>query len=201
VTIGSPSSVTTTVIGKPPVEPPPPTTPGEPPPPTVPDAPPPLVVQGAVRYGFHHQPTVLVVTFSTDWNSDARSNPATYTVLVSANGAHRVVPVSGVYYDPETRRATLRVSDHIYLYRPWRLVISDAATDSSGHPLVGGAEDATALRLVTRMNRRSLVGPASRAPGASHVGIKAAPGGPLALRAKHNTRAHTARPVPAKLIV
>jgi hypothetical protein len=120
VTLGQPASVATAVVaanpGEPtplpivPGEPTPPTVPGEPTPRTVPSGPTPptvptgptprtdpgqptpLAVQSAKRFGFHEQPTILVVTFNEDWYSDARSKPATYTVLVSANGA-RALPL------------------------------------------------------------------------------------------------------------
>jgi uncharacterized repeat protein (TIGR01451 family) len=134
VTLGPPASVTTAVVSANPGEPtPPPTVPGEPTPPTVPSEPtPPTVpggptpttepgeptppaVQSAQRFGFHQQPTILVVTFNEDWHSDARSNPATYSVLVSANGAHCAVPIKRVYYDADAHRVTLLVSRKIYI--------------------------------------------------------------------------------------
>jgi hypothetical protein len=42
---------------------------------------------------------------------------------------------------------------------------------------IQGNQSASGRTFVTRMNRRSLVGPASHAPGATHVGIEAVPGG------------------------
>jgi uncharacterized repeat protein (TIGR01451 family) len=220
VNVGSPASVTTTVIGEPPGGTPTPSAPGEPTPtpsapgeptptPSAPGEPTPptdpgettlLHVKRAVRYGFHHQPTILVVTFNKEWQSDARSNPATYAVLLSANGIHWTVPVERVYYDSGTHRATLRVSRGIYIYRPWRLVVGEQATQSSGPSVAGGSEGAAGGELVTRMSLRSLAGPASRAPGAAHVGIKLLPGGPLAARARRGARGHNS-PADASALV
>jgi hypothetical protein len=136
----------------------------------------------AVRYGFHRQDTILVVTFSEDMNSDAASNPANYTVLVSARGTHRAVPISRAFYDSDTRQATLRVAEKIYLYRPWQLALRDNITDLSGNPLDPNVDGVTGRDSVIKMTRHSLVGRASHAPGASRVGVKAVPAGPLGAR-------------------
>jgi uncharacterized repeat protein (TIGR01451 family) len=210
VTLGPPASVTTAVVAANPGEPtppptvpgeptPPPTVPGEPtPPPTVPGAPTPttdpgqptpLAVQSAKRFGFHEQPTILVVTFNEDWHSDARSNPATYTVLVSANGAHRAVPIKRVYYDADAHRATLLVSKKIYIYRPWQLVVREQFTKAERHTRGGDVASAPGRTLVIRMSLRDLAGRAPHAPGAAQVGVKAVPSGPLAARASHGWRA------------
>jgi uncharacterized repeat protein (TIGR01451 family) len=216
VILGPPASVTTAVVaanpgeptpppapGEPtpppvPGEPTPPPVPGEPIPPTVPSGPTPttdpgqptpLAVQSAKRFGFHEQPTILVVTFNEDWHSDARSSPAFYTVLVSANGAHRAVPIKRVYYDADAHRATLLVSRKIYIYRPWQLVVRDQVTKAGRHARGGDVASASGQTLVTRMSLRDLAGRASHAPGAVHVGIKSVPSGPLAARASHGWRA------------
>jgi hypothetical protein len=146
-------------------------------------------VQSAKRFGFHEQPTILVVTFNEDWQSDARSNPATYSVLVSANGAHRAVPIKRVYYDADTHRATLLVSRKIYLYRPWQLVIREQVPQAGRHARGGDGASTAGQTLVTRMSMRDLAGRAPSAPGAAHVGIKAVPSGPLAARASQGWRA------------
>jgi uncharacterized repeat protein (TIGR01451 family) len=209
VTLGPPASVTTAVVasnpGVPtppptvPGEPTPPPVPGEPTPPTVPGGPTPtpepgqrapLAVKSAKRFGFHEQPTVLVVTFNEDWHSDARSNPGSYMVLVSANGAHRAVPIKRVYYDAGAHRATLLVSRKVYLYRPWQLLVGEQLTQAGSHARGGDVASTSGQTLVTRMSMRDLAGRASHAPGAAHIGIKAVPSGPLAARASHGWRAH-----------
>src|SRR5262249_6510546 len=85
VMLGSPASVTTTVVSAPVVGSP--TGGGDSPPPPAP------LVLSALRYGRHHQPTVLVVTFSKNMAADRASTPANYSVLVSAKRPHRAVPI------------------------------------------------------------------------------------------------------------
>src|SRR5262249_37451738 len=111
-----------------------------------------------------------------------------YTVLVSANGAHRAVPIKRVYYDAEAHRATLLVSRKVYLYRPWQLVVREQVTTAGRHARPGDVPSASGQTLVTRMSMRDLAGRAARAPGAAQVGIKAVPSGPLAARATHGWR-------------
>jgi hypothetical protein len=136
-----------------------------------------------VRYGFHKQPTILVVTFSQDVNPDQASDPANYLVSVRANGLVRAVPVGAIAYNPVTHQATLRMARHIDIHAPWWLTVRGHTHDLSGRPLV---TDGVAGRdFVTRMDIHSLVGPASLAPGASRVGVIAVPTGPLASQSRN----------------
>src|SRR6185437_8329919 len=68
----------------------------------------PAKVLKAVRFGFHHQPTLLVVTYSDGVQADAAADAANYTVWLSSNGAHHAVPISRVFYNPVKHKATLR---------------------------------------------------------------------------------------------
>jgi uncharacterized repeat protein (TIGR01451 family) len=190
VSLGSPASVTTPVAS-PPVASPPVASPpvGDPIPPTV---------VRAERFGFHHQPTVLLVSFSNGVKSDEASNPSNYVVLVSAHGAKRAVPISRVYFNPVTHQVTLRTASRIYLYHPWQLVVRSNIIDSSGGSLQGAS--AATGGVVIKMNRHSLVGRASGAPGASLVGVTAVPTGPHSGRAKKGSiagKAHPAKHNPA----
>lgn len=192
VSVGGPAHVTTPAIAAPPTVPPPSTPPPSDPPPANPDPP---TVLSAVRYGFHDQATILVVRFSTEMNSNAASNPAKYEVLVSANGKDRAVKISGVWYDPHTYEATLRVSERIYIYKPWRLIVRGNITDASGTALAG--DGVAGHSFITTMSLNNLSGPASQAPGASRIGIGAIPAGP---RAAHSQKAPVVHTTPlAKL--
>jgi hypothetical protein len=161
--VGSPACVTTAVVGTPTVDPPPPT------------------VLNAIRYGFHHQSTILVVMLSKDVNPHEASNPGNYTVLVPAKRSDRAVLISGVSYKSQTHQAALHVAQQIYIYRPWRLVVRGNITDLSGKSLETGG--VVGRDFVTLTSLRSLVGPASSAPGASRTGRKPVPAGPLAFHA------------------
>jgi hypothetical protein len=139
----------------------------------------------AVRYGFHHQSTILVVTFRNVVNPDEASDASSYSVVGTVNGTRRVVPISRAFYNTQTHQATLLVSERVYLYQPWQLVfqgnnteLSRLARDPNWHGLPDGV-------LVIKMNRRSLVGRASKAPGAYQVGISDVTRGKLVAGARN----------------
>jgi uncharacterized repeat protein (TIGR01451 family) len=194
VNVVGPASVTTTVVGAAPGATPPPT--GATPPPAG-ATPPPTVVR-AVRYGFHKQPTLLVVTYSKDMNPDGASNVADYSVVGTVKRIVRTVPITTAYYNPQTHQATLRLAEKIYLYRPWRLMVGRSITDLSGLGLDPGGDGAPGGGLAIKMDRGTLVGRASQAPGASQVGVAATPSGPLATRAKTIPLAGGAKPLTAR---
>jgi uncharacterized repeat protein (TIGR01451 family) len=220
VIVGSPASVTTQVISAspglptpPPVpspgEPTPPTvpspgeptpppvpSPGEPTPPTVPSPgePTPPAVVTAVRYGFHEQATILVVTFSGDVDPHQAANPRNYTVLVSSNGTHRAVPISRAFYNSQTHEATLRVAEKIYIFRPWQLEVGHNVKQHSRHGLVRGGDGFVGRNVEIEMSLRSLMGPAWSAPEVSHVGVSSVPQGPRASLAKKVAHPFTAHP-------
>src|SRR5262249_3707613 len=73
VLVGRPASVTTTVVGLPPSNQPAPR------------------VMKAVRFGFHNQPTILVVTFSEKMNPARATDPRNYAVLIPGTGGDRPV--------------------------------------------------------------------------------------------------------------
>ena len=222
VIIGSPASVTTTVVDTSPPVPTPPdgtpspgptppdgtpsdrrhrTAPSGPTPPVDPPSPgptPPSVVT-AVRYGFHRQSTVLVVSLGQEMSPEDASNPKSYSVLVSTNGVVGEVPISKVWYDPQTHQATLRVAQRIYLFHPWRLVVRGIATDLSSDALDGGGAGRSQFR--DRMDSHSLQGPSWDAPGASRVGVKAVPAGPLAAWAEKVALGVRTRPIKARAVV
>jgi hypothetical protein len=170
--------------------------------PTPPDGTPspgptPPSVLTAVRYGFHRQSTVLVVSLGQELSPQDASNPKSYSVLVSRNGVVGEVPISKVWYDPQTHQATLRVAQRIYLFHPWQLVVrgitSDLSSDATGGP--GGR------KYVTEMNSHSLRGPSWDAPGASRLGIKSVPAGPLAAWAEKEALSVRNRPIKTSAVV
>jgi uncharacterized repeat protein (TIGR01451 family) len=195
VTVGRPASVTTTVVGAAPGGTLPPNTP---PPGTPPPGTPPPTVLSAVRYGFHRQATVLVVTFDKDMNPSDASNHRNYVVLVSANGTDRTVPIGKVWYNTQTHQTTLRVARNIYLFHPWRLIVRGNLTDMSG---VGLYSDGVAGHsFVAQMDSHSLNGPSWDAPQASRVGVNAVPAGPLATWAEKVARTVRTQPIRTTMV-
>ena len=167
VNLGDPASVTTPVIGATPAEPPPgDASPSGAPAPSGDPAP---QVLRAVRYGFHHQPTLIVVTLGEGASPEAASKTSSYFVISTASRTRRVIPISRAFYNVQTRQATLRLAESVYLYRPWRFVVQAGVTAQNAGSIPW-------VDSVTQMDRRSLMGPAYRAPGAQEVGVTGARG-------------------------
>lgn len=137
----------------------------------------PLTVLNAVRYGFHAQPTIFVVTFSGDVDPHQASDPANYAALASKDGPVRTVPVSAISYNPQTHQATLRMARFIDIHHPWQLVVRGSIHSVSGQALETGG--VSGRDTVIQMDFHSLLGRWSHAPGASRLGVNIVPGGPL----------------------
>jgi uncharacterized repeat protein (TIGR01451 family) len=176
VKLGDPAVVIPTVVNPPPPQP----------------TPAPSIVK-AVRYGFHHQSTILVVTFRNDVNPNVASDAGSYSVVGTVNGTRQVVPISRAFYNTKTHQATLLVAQKVYLYDPWQLVLKGNVTELSHlarNPQWQGVPDGS---LVIKMNRGSLVGRASKAPGAFQVGVTEARSERLAAAAKWGSFAAAAK--------
>jgi uncharacterized repeat protein (TIGR01451 family) len=171
VLLGGPASLTTTVVAAPVVVGSPTGSEAPPPPHTPASAP---LVLSALRYGRHHQPTVLVVTFSKNMAADRASTTANYSVLVSAKRPHRAVPIRRVYFNPETREATLRVSKKVCIHRQWLLLVRDSITNPTGGTSDAAANGVAGPNFLAKMSLLTWRGPARLAPGARQVGIGSA---------------------------
>ncbi|MBI1324184.1 hypothetical protein GC170_13500 [bacterium] len=95
------------------------------------------VVTGLARYGYHQQPSILVVSFSQDMDSQSASRLSNY-LLVSAGRDGRFgtrddrgVPLASAIYDTSTRTVTLSpASRTLPLHQLYRLTIT-------GNPAAG----------------------------------------------------------------
>jgi hypothetical protein len=151
----------------------------------------------AVRYGFHHQSTILVVTFRNDVNPNQVSDASSYSVVGTINGTRQAVPISRAFYNAQTHQATLLVAEKVYLYKPWQLVVQGNTTELSRlarDPQWHGHPDGS---LVIKMNRGSLVGRASKAPGAAQVGVSDVSPGKLVAGARKGRLAGVVKPLRA----
>jgi hypothetical protein len=157
-------------------------------------------VESVVRYGFHAQATLLVVTFSQAMDETTAANAANYTVILSprdstfGNSDDRAVSILRVYYNPDTFEATLLVSERIYAFRPFELVVKPAITDADGNALDGNGDGVGGDSSVTTLDLSSIVGRASEAPDVAQL-ASVTPAGVLALSAAKKSNA-----VPAKKV-
>jgi hypothetical protein len=117
-------------------------------------APPPTVVS-VERFGFHLQPTVLQIAFSSPMDVARAQNPANY--LIVGPGGH-FIPVLSATYSPVSESVTLMPSQRLNLHFGYVLLVvgtvPNGLTDAAGEPLAGtGGVPGTNFRtLLTAAN-------------------------------------------------
>ncbi len=89
---------------------------------------PPEVISLA-RYGFHTQPTSLVLGFNTPLVAAAAQNVANYQIVqIGAGGSISApIPIVSAIYDPATDTVTLNPSRQLYLYGHYVLTVNGMA--------------------------------------------------------------------------
>ena len=143
------------------------------------DTTPPTVTR-VVRYGFHNQATLLVVSYSEAIAPDTATNLGNYRVTISprdhifGNADDRTVAISRAFYNEATHQVTLRLARRLGANRPFRLSVfgnQGGITDTAGTLLDGDKNGTPGGTSNTVVRRSSIVGPATAAPDAAEVGI------------------------------
>jgi hypothetical protein len=144
----------------------------------------PMVAQVA-RYGFHQQPTYVVLTFSAPLDPATAQDVANYS-LVGPLGHHGVasyaVGIESAVYNPATNTVTLTFQGHWNVHWKWRLTVNGATAGGvkgvSGAPLHGSGGGSTAQAVgsnfVTTISMPALAGPARKRPSAVRPAARAA---------------------------
>jgi uncharacterized repeat protein (TIGR01451 family) len=125
------------------------------------------------RFGFHEQPTVLVVTFSMPLDSARALNAANYRI-VTLGGPGRggslkghVTRVSRVVYDPVAQTVTLHMAQKMDFHNLYRITITGAAggglMGTEGAPLAGTGTTTAGSNFVGLITPKMLVGPSTEA--------------------------------------
>jgi hypothetical protein len=90
------------------------------------------------RFGFHSQPTTLVLTFDKALNPASAQNPSNYRIVDSRG--HRI-RIASVVYDPSSFTVTISPVNRLNLHRSYRLMVTGTAptgvTDTDGRLLDG----------------------------------------------------------------
>jgi hypothetical protein len=87
-------------------------------------------VTNVARFGIHHQPTVLAVTFGGPLNPTDASNPAFYTIIApnrygSFTGPGvTFIPIVSASYDPATNVVTLHPARNLNVHHKFQLRIN-----------------------------------------------------------------------------
>jgi hypothetical protein len=128
------------------------------------------VVTNLQRFGFHAQPSTLVLTFSTALDPASAADLANYSLVqvVSAHAA-RPIALASATYDPAHHTVTLTGAGLIPLHARYRLTVTgtppSGVRDTAGH-FLAGSNGQSGTNYVHAFGREILAGP-NRA-GRSH---------------------------------
>jgi hypothetical protein len=125
------------------------------------------------RFGFHSQPTWLVLTFDGALDPARATNRASYSITRPGLGrrpdpfAPRRVPTASVIYDPNTDTVMLHTKRRLDLHRPYRLVVAGTGArgvaDPSGTMIDGDGDGRPGGDDIVRVIGKILAGRADDA--------------------------------------
>jgi large repetitive protein len=127
-------------------------------------------VTSVQRYGYHAQPTYLVIDFNSPLDPTAAQNISNYQIVGPGN--HRIKVKSAVY-NPATHAVTLLPAQRLILRQSYTLTINGRAPSGLRNPegllLDGAGNGQPGTDYVTSMTESDLAGPAGRRPIAAVV--------------------------------
>ncbi len=118
-------------------------------------------VTSVQRFGFHAQPTSLVISFNGPLDPSPAQNAANYQIL--APNGHRI-RVRSAIYNSATNSVTLVLAELLVLRKSYRLTINGTSasglTNPDGLLLDGAGTGRPGSNYVTSVTRSNLAGPA-----------------------------------------
>jgi uncharacterized repeat protein (TIGR01451 family) len=118
------------------------------------------MVTSVHRFGFHAQPTLLVLTFDKPLNPERAQDPGNYQI-VTLGGSHRNIRVRSAVYDGAARSVTLSPVHRLNLHNLFRLTVIGKApsgvSDSTGNLLDGQSNGDPGSNFVTTVTAADLV--------------------------------------------
>ena len=125
------------------------------------------------RFGYHEQPTVLRLTFSTAMDPGTANDVHNYELVMVTLGKNGTVhygppiPILSAQYDAASQSVTLRMGVHVNVYHLYQLRVRGSVgtglTSASGVPLAGkGGVPGT--DFVGNLTIRTIVGPSLPVP-------------------------------------
>ncbi len=122
-------------------------------------------VESLARYGFHRQPTYLLLYFNGPLDPSSAQNPLNYRIV--APGGQRIT-VSSAIYDSATHTVTLVPAERLNVHRRYLLTVNGTApsglTNPSGVLLDGAHNGKAGSNYVTWITWKNLKGRASKLP-------------------------------------
>ncbi len=132
------------------------------------------LVTSVERFGFHHQPTSLVLTVSSALDPARVDDVNNYLIMALGRGRHskalagHLTPVRAAVYDPAKLTVTLYMSKRISIHSSYRLTVNGAAssglTSANGTALDRQAHGMQGADYVAVLSGKLVAGPAPAAP-------------------------------------
>jgi uncharacterized repeat protein (TIGR01451 family) len=120
-------------------------------------------VSNVQRFGFHDQPSVLVLTFSAALDPSRAQDPTCYTVT----GSGQTFAVTTAVYNPSAHSVTLRFGRFLNVHHHYKITVDGAAPDgltsASGVALDGANTGRPGSDFVTSIGMGILAGRATSA--------------------------------------
>jgi hypothetical protein len=121
-------------------------------------------VEKLQRFGFHAQPTIFVLTFSTALDPASAEDVANYH-LNPIFGQHlgNAIPIRAAVYDATAHTVTLEPVHRVYLFRQYRLLVNGSTATgvkgATGLLLDGKGNGQPGSDFVTTFGKEILAGP------------------------------------------
>jgi hypothetical protein len=126
------------------------------------------------RYGYHAQPTYLVIEFDSALDSTTAQNVANYH-LVGPSGQR--IKIKSAIFNTATDAVTLVLAQRLNLPKTYRLTIdgtsASGVSSSDGVLLDGASNGYPGSNFVTSITRSNLAGSASQRPAATALRARA----------------------------
>jgi uncharacterized repeat protein (TIGR01451 family) len=172
----------------------------------MPVTPPPVTVPPAVtslqRFGYHAQPTLFVLTFSSALDPARAQNVHNYTL--APIGPHgrlgKQIRIVSAVYNPATQTVTLHPAIRVYLFQSYRLVVNGMAPDGLSSPsgtLLDGAGNGKPGSNYVKVFGRSILAGANR-PASQRGRVLGRQSQPGHARAVPHSGQHAAHQAPAR---
>jgi uncharacterized repeat protein (TIGR01451 family) len=120
----------------------------------------PPTVTGVQRFGFHVQPTTLVLTFDEQLDPIRAENASNYQII-ALEGSRRSIRIKSAVYDAATRTVTLRPAHRLNLHNRFRLTVVGTEprglSDTFGNLLDGQGNGDPGSDFVTIVTAADLV--------------------------------------------
>jgi Bacterial Ig-like domain (group 3) len=123
------------------------------------------LVMNFQRFGYHAQPTVLVLTFNKDLDPATADNAANYRIVpLGLHGKFgRAIAIKRIAYNPSARTVTLRPSQRLNVHDRFELLVNGTSThavaDLALHALDGGKTGEAGSDYTGMIDWATLAGP------------------------------------------